>query len=133
MPFAPHEIDQKRFVTTLRGYHPGEVDGFLRAVAVDYRAALDRAEAAEAAGSAPVREAAALIRSAEAEAEAVLEQARREAAEIVELARLEADFALQEIDRRAAELGQIERSLLYRIEPARVAVPTNSGDLTAAR
>lgn len=128
MPFAPHEIEQKRFVTTLRGYHPDEVDGFLRAVAADYRAALEQADA-----TTPVREAAVLIQIAEERAEAILERARREAAEIVDLARLEAELALQEIDRRAERLGQFERSLLYGSGPARVAVETNAGDATAAR
>lgn len=128
MPFAPHEIEQKRFVTTLRGYHPDEVDGFLRAVAADYRAALEQADAAK-----PVRDAAALIAMAEERAEAIVERARREAAEIVDLARLEAELALQEIDRRAQQLGEFERSLLYRAAPARFAFETNAGDATAAR
>jgi DivIVA domain-containing protein len=39
MPFAPHEIENKRFVVALRGYQTDEVDAFLRAVAADYRAA----------------------------------------------------------------------------------------------
>ncbi len=42
MPFAPHEIENKRFVTALRGYSTTEVDAFLRAVAADYAAALER-------------------------------------------------------------------------------------------
>ena len=40
MPFAPHEIENKRFVIALRGYSTAEVDAFLRAVAADYAAAL---------------------------------------------------------------------------------------------
>jgi DivIVA domain-containing protein len=43
MPFAPHEIETKRFVTALRGYQTDEVEAFLRAVAADYRAALEAA------------------------------------------------------------------------------------------
>jgi DivIVA domain-containing protein len=43
MPFAPHEIEKKRFVIALRGYQTDEVDAFLRAVAADYRAALEQA------------------------------------------------------------------------------------------
>jgi DivIVA domain-containing protein len=38
MPFAPHEIENKKFVVALRGYSKDEVDMFLRAVAADYRA-----------------------------------------------------------------------------------------------
>jgi DivIVA domain-containing protein len=38
MPFAPHEIENKKFVIALRGYAKEEVDMFLRAVAADYRA-----------------------------------------------------------------------------------------------
>jgi DivIVA domain-containing protein len=131
MPFAPHEIEQKRFVTTLRGYHPEEVDSFLRAVAADYRAVLEEAEAARE--TAHIRDAAALIRAAETEAEAIRERARREGADIVELAKLEAEMALQEIDRLAQRLGEFERTRLYGGEPASVAVPTKSGDATAVR
>ena len=38
MPFAPHEIEHKKFVIALRGYAKDEVELFLRAVAADYRA-----------------------------------------------------------------------------------------------
>src|SRR4051794_13972142 len=43
MPFAPHEIEKKRFVVALRGYQTDEVEAFLRAVAADYRSALEAA------------------------------------------------------------------------------------------
>jgi DivIVA domain-containing protein len=41
MPFAPHEIQNKKFVVGLRGYATHEVDAFLRAVAADYAALLE--------------------------------------------------------------------------------------------
>jgi DivIVA domain-containing protein len=37
MPFAPHEIENKKFIVGLRGYAKDEVEMFLRAVAADYR------------------------------------------------------------------------------------------------
>jgi DivIVA domain-containing protein len=43
MPFAPHEIENKKFVVALRGYAKEEVDMFLRAVAADYRALAEEA------------------------------------------------------------------------------------------
>jgi DivIVA domain-containing protein len=41
VPFAPHEVENKKFVVALRGYAKDEVDAFLRAVAADYRALLE--------------------------------------------------------------------------------------------
>ena len=43
MPFTPEEIDSKEFLITLRGYDKDEVKAFLKAVAADFRAALDSA------------------------------------------------------------------------------------------
>ena len=48
MPFAPHEIEHKKFVVALRGYEKDEVEAFLRAVAADYRALSDNGAAREA-------------------------------------------------------------------------------------
>lgn len=47
MPFSPEEIEGKQFISTLRGFDKDEVSMFLRAVAADYRKALERAERAE--------------------------------------------------------------------------------------
>jgi DivIVA domain-containing protein len=47
MPFAPHEIENKRFVRAFRGYRTDEVESFLRAVAADYRTALEAAAGGE--------------------------------------------------------------------------------------
>jgi len=96
MPFAPHEIENKRFVTALRGYSTEEVDAFLRAVAADYQAALDAVQ--------PV------------ESEETLRAAEREAARIVEAARAEAEATLEEIDRRAAQLVAVEADLRLRLD-----------------
>jgi DivIVA domain-containing protein len=43
VPFTPEEIDSKEFLITLRGYDKDEVKAFLKAVAADYRAAVDSA------------------------------------------------------------------------------------------
>ena len=47
MPFSPDEIETKQFISTLRGFDKDEVSMFLRAVAADYRRAIERAEQAE--------------------------------------------------------------------------------------
>jgi DivIVA domain-containing protein len=80
MPFAPHEIENKRFVVALRGYATAEVDAFLRAVAADYAAALQAA----ASPSDPEREAARILEAAQLEAEAVYAELDRRAAELAE-------------------------------------------------
>jgi DivIVA domain-containing protein len=132
MPFAPHEIESKRFVTALRGYSADEVDAFLRAVAVDYRNALDevpasRAEAAEIRAAAE-REAA-QIRAAAVEQANVAElradaladaagiraRAEREAAEIRDAAVRTAEAASAELGRRADELRRLEAALWSRV------------------
>ena len=104
MPFAPHEIESKRFVIALRGYSTAEVDAFLRAVAADYRSALDAAKAVPP-----------------AESEELLRAAEREAERILEAARLEAAACLEEIDRRAAELANLEAEVRARLEQLDVA------------
>lgn len=90
MPFAPHEIENKRFVVALRGYQTDEVDAFLRAVAADYRDALARANSdAEEIRRAAEEDAAAIRSAANAEAESVYDGIARQAEE---LRRLEADL-----------------------------------------
>lgn len=71
MPFAPHEIETKRFVVALRGYQTDEVEGFLRAVAADYRAALEAA-------SGETEKSAALIAEVDRVMSNALEQAKLE-------------------------------------------------------
>jgi DivIVA domain-containing protein len=119
MPFAAHEIEQKKFVVALRGYQTDEVEAFLRAVAADYRAALAdvdhaRDEAREAANR-PEAELAELRLAAETEADEIRAQARRDAHEIREAAYREAEAAYDEITRRAEELRRLEESLWMRM------------------
>ena len=46
MPFQPEDIAVKQFLVRARGYDRDEVAAFLRAVAADYRQALDALETA---------------------------------------------------------------------------------------
>lgn len=110
MPFAPHEIENKKFVVALRGYQTGEVDAFLRAVAADYRAVLETARLAqEAAADPPV------IADAEAAAAEIRRQAEEEARAIREAAQREAEAVYTEIDKQASELHRIESDLRLRL------------------
>ena len=51
MRFSPEEIEGKEFLPVLRGYDKAEVDGFLRAVAADYRALQQTIASAPATGA----------------------------------------------------------------------------------
>jgi DivIVA domain-containing protein len=104
VPFAPHEIENKRFVVALRGYQTEEVDAFLRAVAADYRAALERAEASERTPAPTDDEVAAILRAAE-----------REAEEIRAAANAEAEAVYAEVARQTAELQRAEAELRGRL------------------
>ncbi|HEY3181730.1 MAG TPA: DivIVA domain-containing protein [Gaiellaceae bacterium] len=120
MPFAPHEIENKRFVVALRGYQTDEVDAFLRAVAADYRAALDAARAAvqqvaELSDRAELvaeieRVMSAARETAEQEATEIRRHAEREAAEVRAAVR-EAEACYEEISRQAEQLHRIEARL----------------------
>lgn len=119
MPFAPHEIEHKKFVVALRGYQTDEVDAFLRAVAADYRAALEAAAAApagEASDSAHlIAEIERVMTTARSQAEEEAAQIRRaaelEAAEIRAAANAEAEAVYSEITRQAEELHRVESRL----------------------
>lgn len=129
MPFAPREIEEKRFVVGLRGYQTDEVESFLRAVASDYRAALERADAAEQALLAKETEApsgestaAGLVAeiervmlaarvSAEQEAVQIRRAAESEAAEIRTAVQAEAEACYDEIARQAEQLHRVEMRL----------------------
>lgn len=132
MPFAPHEIENKRFVTALRGYSTDEVDAFLRVVAADYRNALDEIPAARA-EAAKIRAAAereaAKIRAAAVEQANVAElradaladaagiraRAEQEAADVRDAASRAAEAAQAEIGRQADELRRLEAALWSRM------------------
>jgi DivIVA domain-containing protein len=129
MPFAPHEIENKKFVVALRGYQTDEVDAFLRAVATDYRALLNVHEASRGKPEQWVdqiervmrsvredgeREAAELIAQAEAEAAEIRAAAEREAAMLRESTQREAEACFDEIARQAEELHRLETGLWAR-------------------
>jgi DivIVA domain-containing protein len=121
MPFAPHEIENKRFVIGLRGYSTAEVDAFLRAVASDYATALAAAETTDR--ESPVTLVAEIGRvmgqsreAAEAEAAEIRRAAEEDAAAIREAARLEAEACYAEVDRQAAELARIDDDVRLRLE-----------------
>jgi DivIVA domain-containing protein len=104
MPFAPHEIENKRFVVALRGYQTDEVDAFLRAVAADYRAALEESQDGN-------RQAASneIVAGIERVLGSGREASEQEAAEIRAAAERDAAAVYAEIARQATELQEIER------------------------
>jgi DivIVA domain-containing protein len=126
MPFAPHEIENKRFVVALRGYQQDEVEAFLRAVAADYRAVLDASPDADADAirAAARAEAAEMIRTAEAtvaELRRALpsrDDAEREAEQIRAAARAE---AAQMIRTAEATIAELRRALPSREDAEREA------------
>jgi DivIVA domain-containing protein len=141
MPFAPHEIENKKFVLALRGYQTDEVDAFLRALAADYRALLrvkeasdgkpeqwvaelervmgvtrEEAEQRAAAIRAEAEHDAAAIRAqAVADAEALRAEAEREAGILREATQREAEQCYVEITRQAEELRRLEAALWQRM------------------
>ena len=143
MPFAPHEIENKRFVVALRGYQTDEVEAFLRAVAADYRAVLGAAgepaeslveirletermlqfaREAEDTRQKAEQEAAELRRLAQEEATALRESAARESAELRATTNREAEACFAEIARRADELQQGETRLRQQLRSIEVAL-----------
>jgi DivIVA domain-containing protein len=125
MPFAPHEIENKRFVVALRGYQTDEVDAFLRAVAADYRAALEGSQNGKepATSSELVADIERVLGSsreaAEREAAEIRAAAERDATQIRAAVDSEAEACYAEIARQATELQEIERRVrdqLYALE-----------------
>jgi DivIVA domain-containing protein len=127
MPFAPHEIENKRFVVALRGYSTDEVDAFLRAVAADYRSALEIAQSNTrsqretnpdlianierfwSAREVADQEAGEIRAAAEQEAAEIRAAAEREAADMRAAVEQEAEAFYEEISRQATELQAVER------------------------
>src|SRR5919201_2759255 len=91
MPFAPHEIENKKFVVALRGYATHEVESFLRAVAADYAALQERANAANPAAY----EIEGLMRAAGEEAARITHAAEEAAAELRREAEQDAELVLR--------------------------------------
>jgi DivIVA domain-containing protein len=109
MPFAPHEIENKKFVVGLRGYATHEVEGFLRAVAADYAALQERAAAANPASY----EIEGLMRAAGEEAARITHTAQEDAAEIRRQAEEDAELVRSAV---AAEVAQLRATALAQIE-----------------
>jgi DivIVA domain-containing protein len=115
MPFAPHEIENKRFVVALRGYQTDEVDAFLRAVAADYRVALEGLQNGNQAATsselvAGIERVLGSSRdAAEQEAAEIRAAAERDAAQLRAAVESEAEACYAEIARQALELQEIER------------------------
>lgn len=114
MPFAPHEIENKRFVVALRGYQTEEVDAFLRAVAADYRAALERADTPTPTDG----EVATILRAAELEADEIRAAAHAQAEAVY------AEVALRtaELQRREAELREHLTALERAVRESKLAL-----------
>jgi DivIVA domain-containing protein len=119
MPFAPHEIENKRFVVALRGYATQEVDAFLRAVAADYRAALERADHPGGPGPELLAEIERVMLTsrerADEDATAIRVAAEREAAEIRAAANAEAEAVYAQIARQAEQMQRLEADLRDRL------------------
>jgi DivIVA domain-containing protein len=125
MPFAPHEIEHKKFVTAMRGYQTDEVDAFLRAVAADYQAALSSRgsvpaprellanfeRVVQASRASVEAEAAELHRAAEAEAAAIKAATQREIAEMRALAKRETEEQYAALARQSDHLLRVEEKL----------------------
>jgi DivIVA domain-containing protein len=145
MPFAPHEIENKRFVVALRGYQTEEVEGFLRAVAADYRALLDQMQRESSTPDRWVadierimssaredaeREAAEIRAAAAAEATAIRASAERDAAELRQATQEQSDACFAEITRQAEELHRLESGLWNRMHALEHAVVEARQSLT---
>ena len=130
MPFAPHEIENRKFVVALRGYHTDEVDAFLRAVAADYRALLEtmdkRAATSEellaeiqhvvqSTRDGSEHEAAEIRRAAAEQAAEVRAAGDREAAAVRAAAHEEIEACYAEIARQADQLQRVEATMRMRL------------------
>ena len=130
MPFAPHEIENRKFVVALRGYQTDEVDAFLRAVAADYRALLETMDkrastseellaeiqhVVELTRESAEHEAAEVRRAAAEHAAEVRAAAERDAAALRAAAQEEIEACYAEIARQAEELQRVEGAMRMRL------------------
>jgi DivIVA domain-containing protein len=133
MPFAPHEIENKRFVVALRGYQTDEVEAFLRAVTADYRALLEEATGSRETGN-MIAEIERVMRTAredaEREAAEIVAAARREAAELRASTDLEIEACFDEIARQAARLRDLETALWHRMKALERSIGEAKHELT---
>jgi DivIVA domain-containing protein len=133
MPFAPHEIENKRFVVALRGYQSDEVEGFLRAVAADYRALLEEATGSRDTGN-MIAEIERVMRAARADAEReaaeIVAAARREASELRAATDEEIEACFDEISRQAERLRELEAALWHRMHALERSIGDAKHELT---
>lgn len=141
MPFAPHEIENKRFVVALRGYQTDEVDAFLRAVAADYRAVLETGAGEGVKAEAIAAEVDRLMQTpreqAEREAKELREHAQQQIAELrrATMAHLQEERAKAEAEiatlREAAEreAAEIRTAAFREAEAAYAEITRQAGEL----
>ena len=108
MPFAPHEIENRKFVVALRGYHTDEVDAFLRAVAADYRALLETMDKRAATSEELLAEIQHVVQSTR-------DAAEHEAAAVRAAAHEEIEACYAEIARQADQLQRVEGAMRMRL------------------
>ena len=131
MPFQPEDIAVKQFLVRARGYDRDEVAAFLRAVAADYRQALDALETAPD----DVTESVAAVDAA-ADAPVALSPRERWSALITE--RRAADLLeaatrrLEEVAARERELVATERRVAQQLEAVRHALRAARGQVRTA-
>jgi DivIVA domain-containing protein len=141
MPFAPHEIENKKFIVALRGYQTDEVESFLRAVAADYRTALEaasgdsaRSEALEgqrimeAAREAALAEASEIRAAAQADALQIRASART-AANVDELRNAAQTYARELREAAETEAAEIRDAALREVEAAYAEITKQAEEL----
>ena len=127
MPFAPHEIEQKKFVVALRGYQTDEVDGFLRAVAADYRAALE-GHKSEAIVAEVTQAVTATLQNADGKQEFV-----RELERLLQTSREEAEREARGLRERAeAQIAELRRAAAAHLHEERLAAQAELAELREA-
>ena len=121
MPFAPHEIENKKFVIGMRGYQTAEVEAFLRAVAADYRDALERVQEPSEV-IAHIEQVQQFRAAAEEEVAQLRRAAEEDAAAIRSAAEREAEECYAEIARQAEQLSSLEAALRYQLAAVELAL-----------
>src|SRR4051812_19455700 len=116
MPFTPEDIAVKQFLVRARWYDRDEVAAFLRAVAADYRQALDALEGAT--NSSEKRPA------VEGPSAAIAQRA----AELLE----DASRRLEEVAARERQLLETERRVVKQVEAVRTALQAARGHVGSA-
>jgi len=113
MAFRPDDIAVKEFLVRARGYDREEVAAFLRAVAADYRQALEAARAPEPAGEGPTTE----PEPSPSERWAAVLTERR-AADLLEAA----SRRLEEVATRERRVAEVEQRVALQLRAVREAL-----------